>query len=67
MRRILALLSAGLLALGPPAGLAQDWPSRPIRVVIPFAAGSVSEAIFRTISPGIEVNLVPLLGVASRP
>ena len=36
MRHILALLAAGLLALEPAAGLAQDWPSKPIRVVIPF-------------------------------
>ena len=67
MRRILAFLSAGLLALGPSGGLAQDWPSKPIRVVIPFAAGSVSEAIFRTISPGVESNLGQRFIVESKP
>jgi len=67
VRHILAFLSAGLLALGPSAGLAQDWPSKPIRVVIPFAAGSVSEAIFRTISPGVETSLGQRFIVESKP
>src|SRR6266446_6619995 len=67
VRYILALLSAALLALEPSAGLAQDWPSKPIRVVIPFAAGSVSEAIFRTISPGVEANLGQRFVVESKP
>jgi tripartite-type tricarboxylate transporter receptor subunit TctC len=64
---ILALLGAGLLALSPATGLAQDWPSKPIRVIIPFAAGSVSEAIFRTISPGVEANLGQRFVVESKP
>ncbi len=67
MRHILAFLSAGVLALGPSAGLAQDWPGKPIRVVIPFAAGSVSEAIFRTISPGVEAHLGQRFIVESKP
>ncbi len=67
MRRILAFLGAGLLALEPSAALAQDWPSKPIRVVIPFAAGSVSEAIFRTISPAVETNLGQRFIVESKP
>jgi tripartite-type tricarboxylate transporter receptor subunit TctC len=64
---IFALLVAGLIALVPAAGLAQDWPNKPIRVVIPFAAGSVSEAIFRTLSPGIEANLGQRFVVESKP
>jgi tripartite-type tricarboxylate transporter receptor subunit TctC len=65
--RIFALPIAGLIALGPAAGLAQDWPNRPIRVVIPFAAGSVSEAIFRTLSPGVEANLGQRFVLESKP
>ncbi len=64
---IFALPIAGLIALAPAAGLAQDWPARPIRVVIPFAAGSVSEAIFRTLTPGIEANLGRRFVVESKP
>jgi tripartite-type tricarboxylate transporter receptor subunit TctC len=57
LRQLLAIPVAAFVALAPVAGRAQDWPTKPIRVVIPFAAGSVSEAIFRTLSPGVEANL----------
>src|SRR5260370_32153347 len=65
--RIFAFLVAGLIVLAPAAGLAQDWPTKPIRVVIPFAAGSVAEAIFRTLSPGIEAKLGQRFVVESKP
>ena len=65
--RIFAFLIAGPIALGPAAGLAQEWPAKPIRVVIPFAAGSVAEAIFRTLSPGIEAKLGQRFVVESKP
>src|SRR5882724_6615547 len=66
-RRILAIAAAAWITLAPALGLAQDWPSKPIRVVIPFAAGSVSEAIFRTISPGVETSLGQRFVVESKP
>ena len=61
------ILSIAVIALAPAAGLPQDWPARPIRVVIPFAAGSVSEAIFRTIAPGVEADLGQRFVVESKP
>jgi tripartite-type tricarboxylate transporter receptor subunit TctC len=64
LRNILAIAAA---ALAPSIGLSQDWPSRPIRVVIPFAAGSVSEAIFRTMAPGVEADLGQRFVVEAKP
>jgi tripartite-type tricarboxylate transporter receptor subunit TctC len=61
--RILAIL----IALAPSLGIAQDWPGKPIRVVIPFAAGSVAESIFRTIAPGVEADLGQRFVVESKP
>ena len=66
-RRIFALIIAALAALAPASGLAQDWPTKPVRVVIPFAAGGVSEAIFRALSPGIEASLGQRFVVESKP
>ncbi|HET7200437.1 MAG TPA: tripartite tricarboxylate transporter substrate binding protein, partial [Burkholderiales bacterium] len=67
MRHLLALSVAGLIGLAPAGGLSQGWPNRPVRVVIPFAAGSVSEAIFRTMSPGVEADLGQRFVVESKP
>jgi tripartite-type tricarboxylate transporter receptor subunit TctC len=64
LRNILAIAAA---ALAPSIGLAQEWPARPIRVVIPFAAGSVSEAIFRTMAPGVEAELGQRFVVEAKP
>ena len=64
LRNVLAIAAA---ALAPSIGLSQEWPSRPIRVVIPFAAGSVSEAIFRTMAPGVEADLGQRFVVEAKP
>jgi len=61
------LLAIALAALAPSIGLSQEWPSRPIRVVIPFAGGSVSEAIFRTMVPGVEADLGQRFVVEAKP
>jgi len=61
------LLAIAAAALAPSIGLSQEWPSRPIRVVIPFAAGSVSEAIFRTMVPGVEADLGQRFVVEAKP
>jgi tripartite-type tricarboxylate transporter receptor subunit TctC len=60
----LAIVTAALV---PSIGVAQDWPTRPVRVIIPFAAGSVSEAIFRTIAPGVEADLGQRFVVEAKP
>jgi tripartite-type tricarboxylate transporter receptor subunit TctC len=64
---LLAIAASASIALSPGAGLAQDWPSKPVRVVIPFAAGSVSETIFRTMTPAVEADLGQRFVVESKP
>ena len=58
-----ALLSLAITG----ATQAQEWPAKPMRVVIPFAAGSVSEAIFRVMAPGVETRLGQRFVVESKP
>src|SRR2546429_8906896 len=45
------IVAAGALALActPPAALAQGYPAKPIRIVIPFVAGGSSDIVGRAI------------------
>ncbi|WP_421995698.1 Bug family tripartite tricarboxylate transporter substrate binding protein [Roseococcus sp.] len=59
-----AALSAPMLALGvaPSLARAQSWPSGPIRIVVPFAAGGSTDAVARIASPGLTQRLgVPVV------
>src|SRR5215218_7511362 len=45
------------LICGCAAGSAQDWPTRPIRVIVPFSAGSASDIIPRLVLEQISTQL----------
>ena len=70
MKRVSTLLRAfpGLaLAAVSLGATAQEWPTKPIHLIIPFAAGSVSEAVFRVMSPAVEAKLGQRFVVESKP
>src|SRR5215471_6177904 len=50
------LLAAGFAALPAHAG-ENDWPTRPMTMVVPFSAGGSSDAIGRIIADGIGTAL----------
>jgi tripartite-type tricarboxylate transporter receptor subunit TctC len=53
--RALAALAAGLcLSTG---AAADAWPSKPVKIIIPFAAGGVTDVVIRTISPKLSEAL----------
>jgi tripartite-type tricarboxylate transporter receptor subunit TctC len=49
-------VAAVILSLVTPAH-AQDWPTRPVSMVVPFAAGSGSDILARIIAPKLAENL----------
>src|SRR3954468_4577233 len=61
-------LSALALSLIPFAGLAQsNWPSRPIRVVVPFAPGTVTDVVPRLVFEQVSAQLGQSRAVQNRP
>lgn len=62
---------AGLLALAVlfsvPAQAAERWPSRPIRIVVPYAAGGNSDDILRPLEPRLAAALGQPVIIDNRP
>ena len=52
----LLVLTATLLPLGTPV-LAQEYPSRPIKLIVPFPAGGSTDHVARVVSNGIKDEL----------
>jgi tripartite-type tricarboxylate transporter receptor subunit TctC len=52
----LCLIASPLLAFALPA-VAQDFPSRPVRLVVPFAVGGTSDIVARLIAPKVSESL----------
>jgi len=61
------LLSIPALAAAPLAALAQSWPSRPIRWVVPYPAGGGSDFLARTVGAQLEKQLGQPIVIDNRP
>jgi tripartite-type tricarboxylate transporter receptor subunit TctC len=58
MKRFSAiLLSASLLALAATQATAQNYPNKPVKVVVPFATGSTSDIVARMVSDRLTAAL----------
>src|SRR5881396_2743849 len=61
------LLLAALLALAPlSAGMAQDYPSRPITLIVPYAAGGGNDVMARTAAEKMSKTLGAQIVIENR-
>ncbi len=68
--RRFVLCSAALVAaafLAPQAAVAQAWPAKPIRAVVPFAAGSATDQIGRAFAAEMSKTLGQSIVVENKP
>ena len=65
MPRLLVALLAGLCVVGAPAA-AQDWPNRPVRVIVPFGPGGTGDALARIVADGLSSSLKQQFVVENR-
>lgn len=52
-----AALAAALLVAGPAVSAAQDFPTRPVTVIVPFSAGGPTDALIRTLGERMHQSL----------
>jgi len=67
MRRIAAALVMFAALASGGAASAQDYPSRPIRLIVPFPAGGVLDVMGRLIAQNLSANLAQQVIVDNRP
>ena len=65
--RRMSIASAAMLILAMNAVYAQDWPSKPIRIVVPYPAGGNADSASRAVAEVVAANLKQPIIVDNRP
>jgi tripartite-type tricarboxylate transporter receptor subunit TctC len=65
MKRTIA--AAMILVLGIAVAAAQDWPAKPVKIVVPFAAGATPDIVARLVADDLQSRLKQTFIVENRP
>src|SRR3712207_4598058 len=66
MQSVLKLLLAAAAFIASPCS-PQSYPSKPVRIIVPFAAGGGSDLVARAISPRLSTALAQPVVIDNRP
>lgn len=66
MKRPIALALIGLLAVATPSA-AQDWPTKPVKVMVPFGPGSTPDVVARLIADHLQKSLGQPFVIENKP
>ena len=65
--RAFHLLVAVTVLVGPAVAIAQPYPAKPIRIIVPYPAGGTSDILARALGPGITAALGQPVVVENKP
>ena len=65
IRRV--VIAVGLIAMGQHAALAQEYPSRPVTMIVPWAAGGAVDTVARVVQPKLAERLGKPVVIENRP
>ncbi len=63
---IAALLTAAALAAAAPVAATADYPTRPVRIIVPFGAGSATDVVARTVGQSLAEALGQAMVIDNR-
>jgi tripartite-type tricarboxylate transporter receptor subunit TctC len=68
MRKLIAAVAAmlGLVCVMPAPSLAQDWPQKPIRMIVPYPAGGGTDVVARMVADHLSKKLNQSIFVENR-
>jgi tripartite-type tricarboxylate transporter receptor subunit TctC len=67
VRRLLALIAAVCALSAAPFAFAQDWPAKPIHLIVSFAPGGLTDLIARAMQPKLTEGLGQTVIIDNRP
>jgi tripartite-type tricarboxylate transporter receptor subunit TctC len=62
-----ALVCLSVASVWPGPAMAQDWPARPVRIIVPFAPGGAVDFMAREVAQGLSTRLGKTFLVDNRP